>query len=42
VTLAFRLGADERISHLDLWNGKFTPDFDGEATRVRFRRTSGA
>jgi hypothetical protein len=38
VTLAFRLKRGERIDHLDLWNGKFVPDFDGEATRVRFRQ----
>ncbi len=38
VTLVFRLKRDQTPSHLDLWNGKFTPDFDGEATRLRFRR----
>jgi hypothetical protein len=38
VTLVFRLKRDQNPSHLDLWNGKFTPDFDGEATRLRFRR----
>jgi hypothetical protein len=37
VTLVFRLRRDQSPSHLDLWNGKFTPDFDGEATRLRFR-----
>jgi hypothetical protein len=40
--LAFRLDRGGRISHLDLWNGNFTSDFNDEATRVRFRRTSGA
>jgi hypothetical protein len=38
VTLAFKLRRGQRFSHLDLWNGKYDPDFDGEASRVRFRR----
>jgi hypothetical protein len=42
VVLAFKLKSGQRVSHVDLWNGKFEPDFDGEATRVRFRRTKGA
>src|SRR3954452_19996608 len=42
VVLAFKLKRGERIDHLDLWNGKYEPDFDGEATRVRYRPTAGA
>jgi hypothetical protein len=42
VVLAFTLKRGERIDHLDLWNGKYEPDFDGEATRVRYRPTDGA
>jgi hypothetical protein len=42
VVLAFRLKRGERIDHVDLWNGKYTPDFDGEASRVRFRPTDRA
>ena len=38
VTLAFKLRRGTHFSHLDLWNGKYAPDFDGEASRVRFRR----
>lgn len=38
VTLAFKLKRGRHFSHLDLWNGKFAADFDGEASRVRFRR----
>ena len=38
VTLVFRLKRGQSPSHLDLWNGKFSLDFDGEATRLRFRR----
>lgn len=37
VTLAFELKRDQEVSHLDLWNSKFSPDFDGEATRLRIR-----
>jgi hypothetical protein len=42
VVLAFKLKPGERIDHVDLWNGKYTPDFDGEASRVRYRPTDGA
>jgi len=42
VVLAFKLKPGQRIDHLDLWNGKYEPDFDGEASRVRYRRTGGA
>jgi hypothetical protein len=42
VVLAFKLKPGERIDHVDLWNGKYTPDFDGEASRVRYRPTEGA
>lgn len=38
VTLVFKLKRGQRLSHLDLWNGKYDADFDGESTRVRFRR----
>jgi hypothetical protein len=42
VVLAFKLKPGQRVDHLDLWNGKYTPDFDGEASRVRYRPTEGA
>src|SRR5215213_8348595 len=42
VVLAFKLKPGQRVDHLDLWNGKFEPDFDGEASRVRYRPTDGA
>jgi hypothetical protein len=42
VVLAFKLKPGERVDHVDLWNGKYTPDFDGEASRVRYRKTDGA
>ena len=42
VVLAFKLKPGERVDHLDLWNGKYTPDFDGESSRVRYRPTDGA
>jgi hypothetical protein len=38
VTLAFKLKRGQRVDHLDLWNGKYEPDFDGESTRIRFTR----
>lgn len=37
VKLVFKLEKGRRPSHLDLWNGKFRPDFDGESSRLRFR-----
>jgi hypothetical protein len=40
VVLAFKLKPGERVDHLDLWNGKYEPDFDGETSRVRFRPTT--
>jgi hypothetical protein len=42
VVLAFKLKPGERVDHVDLWNGKYTPDFDGEASRIRYRPTDGA